>query len=171
PTDTLLVNASHADAGNMRLVYAIPKAGQDFTLRINKGTFSDIIGRSSDSLKQSISYFLEEDLGNLEFIFRNDSIQSFSGILELLDKNAALIQSRKVNSTETLVFKSLLPGEYTIRLIEDRDANGSWTGGSLQHKKQPERMYYYPDKFTVRAGWDLELEWEPLKKILGKKFK
>lgn len=170
-TDTLLINPSRIDATNMRLVYAIPKAGQDFTLRINKGTFSDIVGRSCDSLKQSISYFLEEDLGNLEFIFRNDSIEGFPGILELLDKNAALIQSRKVNSTETLVFKSLLPGEYTIRLIEDRDANGSWTGGSLRQKQQPERMYYFPEKFTVRAGWDLELEWEPLKKISGKKFK
>lgn len=170
-SDSLLVNPTKTAPGNMRLVYAIPKTGQDFTLRINKGTFNDIVGRSCDSLRQSVNFFSEDDLGNLEFIFRNDSLMGFSGILELLDKNAALIQSRKVKTTEILVFKSLLPGEYTIRLTEDRDANGSWTNGSVFYKRQPERMYYYPEKFVIRAGWDLELEWEPLNQFRRKNIK
>jgi uncharacterized protein (DUF2141 family) len=170
-TDTLQLAAVYKSPNQMLHVFALPKSNRAFTLSIAKGSFSDIFGRVCDSLKQSISYASEDDLGNLEFIFRNDSIQGFTGILELLDKNAALIQSRKITNTETLVFKALIPGEYTIRLTEELDANGTWTSGSLQQKRQPERMYYYPEKFSVRAGWDLELEWEPLKELGRKRRK
>jgi hypothetical protein len=170
-TDTLQLAAVYKSPNQMLHVFALPKSNRAFTLSIAKGSFSDIFGRVCDSLKQSISYASEDDLGNLEFIFRNDSIQGFTGILELLDKNAALIQSRKITNTETLVFKALIPGEYTIRLTEELDANGTWTSGSLQQKRQPERMFYYPEKFSVRAGWDLELEWEPLKELGRKRRK
>jgi uncharacterized protein (DUF2141 family) len=160
--DTLNLNPVDEIDDKMQRVYALPKPNQSFTLKIEKGTFTDIFGRGSDSLRQNISYFAEEDLGNLDFIFRNDSVTGFSGILELLDKSGSVLKTRKVNKTETLKFNSLLPGEYSIRLIEDSDGNKRWTSGNFNDRIQPERMFYFAEKVTVRAGWDLELEWEPI---------
>ncbi len=168
-TDTILLNPLPEVGERMYLKYVLPKSNQAFTLRINKGAFTDIFGRGNDSLRQSISYFMEEDLGNLEFIFRNDSVSEFRGIFELLDKSGAVINSRQVSLTKTLSFKSLLPGEYSIRLIEDTDGSGQWTNGDFSSRKQPEQMYYFTEKFTVRAGWDLELEWEPFQSSNSKK--
>lgn len=168
-TDTILLNPLPEVGERMYLKYVLPKSNQAFTLRINKGAFTDIFGRGNDSLRQSISYFMEEDLGNLEFIFRNDSVSEFRGIFELLDKSGAVINSRQVSLTKTLSFKSLLPGEYSIRLIEDTDGSGQWTNGDFSSRKQPEQMYYFTEKFTLRAGWDLELEWEPFQSSNSKK--
>jgi len=168
-TDTILLNPLPEVGERMYLKYVLPKSNQAFTLRINKSAFTDIFGRGNDSLRQSISYFMEEDLGNLEFIFRNDSVSEFRGIFELLDKSGAVINSRQVSLTKTLSFKSLLPGEYSIRLIEDTDGSGQWTNGDFSSRKQPEQMYYFTEKFTVRAGWDLELEWEPFQSSNSKK--
>lgn len=168
-TDTILLNPLPEVGERMYLKYVLPKSNQAFTLRINKGAFTDIFGRGNDSLRQSISYFMEEDLGNLDFIFRNDSVSEFRGIFELLDKSGAVINSRQVSLTKTLSFKSLLPGEYSIRLIEDTDGSGQWTNGDFSSRKQPEQMYYFTEKFTVRAGWDLELEWEPFQSSTSKK--
>ena len=168
-TDTILLNPLPEVGERMYLKYVLPKSNQAFTLRINKSAFTDIFGRGNDSLRQSISYFTEEDLGNLDFIFRNDSVSEFRGIFELLDKSGAVINSRQVSLTKTLSFKSLLPGEYSIRLIEDKDGSGQWTNGDFSSRKQPEQMYYFTEKFTVRAGWDLELEWEPFQSSNSKK--
>jgi len=167
--DSLLLNPVPQLAERMQLKYVLPKSNQAFTLRIDKRAFTDIFGRSNDSLRQSISYFTEEDLGNLDFIFRNDSVSGFKGVFELLDKSGAVIKSRKVSLSETLLFKSLLPGEYSVRLIEDTDGNMQWTSGDFSSRKQPERMFYFTEKFTVRAGWDLELDWEPFQTSSRKK--
>ncbi len=167
--DTLRLSSIVEPGEKMQRVYGIPKSIQNFTLRIEKGTFTDIFGRSCDSLRQSISYFAEDDLGNLDFIFRNDSLIGFKGIFELLDKSGTVIKSRKVSLTETLSFKSLLPGEYSVRLIGDTDGNNQWTNGDFSSRKQPERMFYFTEKFTVRAGWDLELEWESFQSSNSKK--
>ena len=31
--------------------------------------------------------------------------------------------------------------------------------GLFLQKKTAERMYYYPEKITIRENWDLELNW------------
>ena len=167
--DTLQLSPIVDQGEKMQRVYVLPKPNQNFTLKIERGIFTDIFGRGCDSLRQNISYFTEDDLGNLDFIFRNDSVNGFVGVLQLRDKSGTVLKSQKVSTTETLQFKSLSPGEYSVCLIEDNDGNTQWTSGDFATRKQPERMYYFAEKFTVRAGWDLELEWEPLQTSNRKK--
>ena len=51
-----------------------------------------------------------------------------------------------------------IPGEYTIRLLYDRNGNGVWDPGSYDQKLQPELVVPVPQKITVRANWDNELD-------------
>ena len=48
------------------------------------------------------------------------------------------------------------PGEYTVRILYDRDKNGKWTPGNYLKKVQPEIVVALPQKLSVRADWDNE---------------
>lgn len=55
-------------------------------------------------------------------------------------------------------FRYLEPGEYQLRVIEDVDGNGRWTPGALfPVKRLSEPVIVYPDKITLRGGWENEL--------------
>ena len=50
------------------------------------------------------------------------------------------------------------PGEYTVRILYDKDKNGKWTPGNYAKKVQPEIVVALPQKLAVRADWDNERE-------------
>ena len=56
-------------------------------------------------------------------------------------------------------FFYLSPADYYVRVFNDRNQNGKWDAGSYADGKQAEEVYYYPQKFTVRANWDIEQTW------------
>lgn len=47
------------------------------------------------------------------------------------------------------------PGTYQARILKDDNHNGKWDRGCYycREKRQPEQVYFIPDKFTVRANW------------------
>jgi hypothetical protein len=53
------------------------------------------------------------------------------------------------------------PGEYELRLLDDRNANGRWDPGSYRQKRQPERVRNLNRKLSVRSSYDNELELRP----------
>ena len=54
-------------------------------------------------------------------------------------------------------FSALLPGKYSIKVVEDLDENGRWSTGSYDQKLQPERISTASIE-ELRAGWDVEAE-------------
>ena len=61
---------------------------------------------------------------------------------------------------EGAFFENLKPDTYYMRLYLDEDGNGKWTTGSWEYKRQPERIYYYPEKIQTKSNWDFEQEWD-----------
>lgn len=55
-----------------------------------------------------------------------------------------------------MVFETIEPKQYTLRVIYDDNANGFWDTGDYLAKKQAEEIIYYPKKIDVRANWDVE---------------
>jgi hypothetical protein len=54
----------------------------------------------------------------------------------------------------------LPPGEYQIKLLQDVNQNGKWDTGKFGYghqNKQPEKVIALPNKLTIRADWDNEL--------------
>ena len=45
----------------------------------------------------------------------------------------------------------------------DENRNGTWDSGNLLTGRQPEPVYIYPSKITIRALWDTDETW-----IIGK---
>ncbi|MDY6036366.1 MAG: hypothetical protein SPI67_02665, partial [Paludibacteraceae bacterium] len=79
-------------------------------------------------------------------------------IVELLDKDEKVIRTAPAEA-ET-VFRYLNPGDYFLRLFIDTNGNGKWDTGNYIDKRQPEEMFYFQYKITMRAFWDIEETWD-----------
>lgn len=135
--------------------------GKAGTVRFSKGAFTDLFGRSNDSLAVPVNYYLPEDLGKL--IFNVSALPDGPCVFELVDKSGVVKERKSISGSSTLVFEGLLPGQYSARLIEDLDSNGLWTNGDWKLRRQPERIFLFGKELNMRADWDLEQEW----KVIG----
>ncbi|MBU3713404.1 MAG: hypothetical protein FGM46_00480 [Ferruginibacter sp.] len=67
-------------------------------------------------------------------------------------KHQAYLTGREWNNT---LFP---PGEYEIRILFDENKNGKWDPGNYSLKIQPEKVYSFPQKMTVKSNWENERE-------------
>ena len=47
-----------------------------------------------------------------------------------------------------------------MRLYIDENEDGKWTTGSWAEKRQPEKVYYFPQAIQTKSNWDFEEEWD-----------
>ena len=47
-----------------------------------------------------------------------------------------------------------------MRCFADKNGNGIWDVGEFESNLQPEQVFYFPKPMNVRAGWDVEQEWD-----------
>lgn len=81
--------------------------------------------------------------------------------IQLLDNKDKVL--RELPATEEgALFEYLKPDGYYIRLYLDWNSDGQWTTGSWEEKRQPEPVYYFPEKVQTKANWDFEEEWNYL---------
>lgn len=57
-------------------------------------------------------------------------------------------------------FEYILPAEYKVKIIHDRDANGKWDTGKYIEQSYPERTMEHPKKQIVKSKWVTELIWK-----------
>lgn len=131
-----------------------------YQLEFRPGAFRDIYGRSADStLVFEMNIASRKTYGNILLnISGLDSAHAY--ILELLISENTVAQTRLLPAGATghkLEFNTLFPQAYSLRIVEDRNANGIWDSGSYDAKRQPERIFSFKLE-PLRANWDLEAE-------------
>ena len=78
--------------------------------------------------------------------------------VELLDGGGRVAYA--VNAAEHRAeFYYLREGEYYLRCLIDRNGNGRWDTGSWADRLPPEDVFYRPESVNIRAGWDVNEEW------------
>jgi hypothetical protein len=83
----------------------------------------------------------------------NDSL----GVVQLLSSDKPVSNSRLKKGTAEFHF--VRPGQYYLRMFVDRNGNGKWDEGDYSSGLQPEETYYYPQKLTLKARWDITQDW------------
>lgn len=63
-------------------------------------------------------------------------------------------------AAEGALFEYLKPDTYYMRLYLDENGDGKWTTGAWAEKRQPEPIYYFPEKIQTKSNWDFEEEWD-----------
>lgn len=83
------------------------------------------------------------------------------GWLELISANGQVVeQVTLTNGIESVHFKNLTPGSYSLRWLGDTNKNGKWDGVSLEQWKAPEPARIMPTPLKVKADWSHHVEWE-----------
>ncbi len=148
------------------------KEGLRYELVVLPGGLTDLFGLSNeDTLRASWKAGLAKDYGTLTLRVK-DLLPGTSYVIRLLAKNESLFKEFKTSGLSEFETKLnfLPPDTYSIEIIEDLDANGRWTTGNYDLKRQPERVY----KTTleeVRANWEVdgEVRFSPLSKARSSK--
>lgn len=154
------------DTDNLRAARTAPQTPQKAPTFINKfhfgkGAFISIENDTSKSLSQVVTPMRAGDLTIIHIDIRT-SEKSF--LVQLVDSNNKVV--KEVKNEPKTIFYDVVPGEYQIRLIVDRNDNGRWDAGNYFMGEEPEKVIYYhgPDGSTkvkgVKPNWEIGTEGE-----------
>lgn len=130
---------------------------KSYRIRIDSGMVKDLSGFANKvRLDAQFKYKKKSDYSKLELTVKNVKTPAFA---ELLNTSETVVRKVPVNGNK-IVFENLDPSDYYVRLTEDTNNDGEWTTGSYDLKIEPENTYYYPEKFSLRANWDREEDWD-----------
>lgn len=127
----------------------------DYDLKIDSGALYDVYGFTHIEASYSLKVKTLADYSTLRV-----KLNPFEpkARIQLLNNKDAVV--RELPATEEgAFFEHLKPDTYYMRLYLDEDGDGRWTTGSWEYHRQPEPVYYYPEKIQTKSNWDFEQEW------------
>ncbi|MGN0187057.1 MAG: Ig-like domain-containing domain [Paludibacteraceae bacterium] len=152
------VPATFVDTDTLGRHYRIDYAWEPekkYRITIDSAAFTGINGLHTNTYESTISIKSLESYATFYLILKH---LEGNEIVELLDKDEQVVRTAPAEA-ET-VFKYLNPGDYFLRLFIDTNGNGRWDTGLYDDKRQPEDMFYFQYKITMRAFWDIEETWD-----------
>lgn len=165
--DTVLkpIDFSWLPVDSIRRKFAIRyvwKPQESYELQIDSAAFVSIYERTTPA---QITPFKIKSLD--EYSAMKIVLQEFDSlaVLQVLDAKETVIQTQRAKVKGNL-FEYLKPGEYFVRLFIDTNRNGIWDPGDLGQRLQPEPVYYFNKKLTLRANWELEETFNHLDPVL-----
>jgi len=133
------------------LIYIWPELtnGGAYTVTFKEGA----INGNSKPLSALVEIKTKKELGTLLL-----QPSGFEGpiIIELMKDNKP-VEKQVLPSANEVLFENLLPGDYTIRVTEDRNKNGLWDTGDIHLNIQPEKINFFNAPVRIRPNWDVKL--------------
>lgn len=136
----------------------------NYELILNKGAFKTRIGIESDSVKISFKTSEPSDYATLNTKLLLPKKENY--IVQVVnDKEVVMAEqyvemSLTTSAEQLLKFKNMLPGNYFLKVIEDKNQNRKWDTGNILLQKQPETIYFNALAIKLLADWDSETEWK-----------
>ncbi len=141
------------DRKMMRVLIDSLSADSEYTMKIDSGMVKDWYGQYfQDSAEVSLKVLDPSILGAIHLdILKTDSL---SYVMEVMD-NRKVIDKRSIISSEKITLSNILPGNYTVNILQDLDGSGKWTGSSLSQKRRSEKKVEI-NLEPLKSGWELE---------------
>ena len=153
--DTLLIEKPFTlrqkDVMSFQII-ALLQQGKQYELHLDSAAVRDIYGVASDKKKFTLKLKTAEDYSTLLIRLPNYDPRIRLQLLSEKDQPVRELPARE----EGTKFEYLTPKTYYLRLYFDLNGDGRWTTGDWITKRQPEPVYYFPAKLTLRANWDFE---------------
>ena len=151
--DSLEVNFISNIKEKMDIVFDFEILPNDkYSLMILPNAIVDFYENTNDTLNYSFDTKDRSNYGQL--ILSIKSINEYPLIVDLLDSNEKVIKSNYLlNDQEACIFENIIPGDYNIRLIYDKNQNQKWDTGNYLKKIKPEKTIHNLEKIKVRANW------------------
>ena len=118
-------------------------------------SFVDFFGFANDTITKELNTKDLEDYAILNVQFKN--IITDGTIWATLTKNNGkdIVARKKLNATNGVIFKNLVPQTYYIQLLIDDNKNGGWDTGDFLKRRQPEKTIYFQKPLKLRPNWEL----------------
>jgi uncharacterized protein (DUF2141 family) len=137
-------NYTHIDTGH-------------YSIFIPPGNFTDIFGLMNDTVKLDFKTQEEKFYGTLKLNLKMKYRIAY--VLQLINDKGAMYEPVSTDKS-IFTYTYLPPGNYTLRIIYDKNGDRKWTPGNYTSHIQPEKVFYYPTPIVIRSNWDSELEWK-----------
>ena len=135
------------------------KPGRKYEVSILPGAVTSIFGDTNkDTIHFHFNTHKKDALSDLIFKYDFSNLNS-KGILEFWSNKKRKAIYYIDNPIGQLNLAGLIPAKYKFKFIADKDNNKRWSSGDYWIKKQPEKVYWYKEEVTVRANWEMEIEW------------
>lgn len=155
PTDFLI----QRDSVNIKkfTFYAEWLPDTTYQLVIDTGAFVSIYGRRMEGTKKTIKI---KSLDAFSTLFMH--IDNFRGnaMVELLNGSDKVVKREPAIGNRADFF-FIQPGDYYVRMFDDRNRNGVWDTGEFDSHTPPEDMYYYHKALNLKAMWEISEHWNP----------
>lgn len=155
--DTIRVPISYTlekmDSSSMRLAIRHPwKPSTNYELQLDSAAFIDIYGVASHPQTAKLKVKSLDEYSTLKVLIEPYNQDMMVQVMSEKDVPVRTLRAQP----QGVVFEYLKPESYYIRVYEDANADSVWTTGDYQKHRQPEQVYYFPNKLTLRANWDFE---------------
>ncbi|MBD5163317.1 MAG: Ig-like domain-containing protein [Bacteroidales bacterium] len=95
------------------------------------------------------------------FILTMPGTDSLQMVVQLLNtSDAPQYTGIKPVGTDKLTIPYVNPNTYYLRAFIDSNPNGKWDTGDPISSVQPEEVFYFAKKLTLRKNWDVEQTWD-----------
>lgn len=148
-------------------MYAEWQPDTKYAVKVDSSAITGIMGHINGNEKAELKVRKLEEYGTLIInLIHPDTCL----VVQLLNSSDKVIYEQRASAEGVAEFYYLRPETYYMRCFVDRNLNGVWDPGEYATLQQPEYTYYFPKPMNVRAGWDVEQEWDVLGiPILGQK--
>lgn len=139
-------------------IHASFQPGKIYELHLDSAALHDVYGISHKAQKMNLTVKKLEDYSTLRVTLNPYLPDARIQVLNAQDK---VVRELPADPAGTF-FRYLKPETYYLRLYRDTNLDGQWTTGEWKSKRQPEPVYYYPEKIQTKSNWDFEEEWNYL---------
>lgn len=157
----LPVKFSIDSPGKQVLIFDFQKAeNTNYTLEVPDSAFQDLFGTWNMAFKYKFKTPSKDNYGNLNVILKSSHPEKHYVVRVLDASNDALITEIRISneSEKKVLIENVPAATYKIIAIDDTNDNGVWDTGNFKEKIQPEKIITYPSTYTLKGGWDLDVE-------------
>ncbi|MDO4789649.1 MAG: Ig-like domain-containing protein [Porphyromonas sp.] len=134
---------------------------QSYVLYADSASVSDILGRPLlEPLKKGFEIKAKGEFSSLQIQVAGYGNTPLIG--ELLNESDKVLQVTYSKKTPgELIFSDLVPGNYYLRIIVDRNGNRRWDTGDYDKNIQPEEVFYLNKKMELLKNWTVKENFDP----------
>ncbi|NDV47099.1 hypothetical protein D0T49_08580 [Paludibacter sp. 221] len=128
---------------------------KSYTLEIDSAAFTSIYNKSNDENKSPFKVRSLDEYSEIKIVLTDYDSRA---VIQILDAKDKVVRTKNAESGGTL-FQHLKPTDYYVRMFIDENGNGKWDTGEFSTRRQPEEVYYYPHKLTLKANFEFTEIW------------
>lgn len=138
----------------LEIIPVDPRKGKStLSLEIESNAIENIDKDTNSTIKMVQNILSKEELAQLEIKFNKDSIQRIIQLWNL--KGEKIYQQSCLENS--IIVKDMVPGEYILKIIIDKNKNNYWDQANFYEDKQAEIIYIHDKIIKLKENFEITL--------------